>query len=239
MDLSLNKYYRMRTDSNPDVVGVTDNYQVEIVKSGFEDKELYERIRGFFNSKEYRSREDKKPEFEVEIQCVKARKKAKMTSVMSYTPGLRDCRFLISDDVRQCFERLNIQKHYLYRTNVLFKDQVLKYWMFHCPAQGYEVIDFKDCVFYTGSPLTGKKYYSVNDQVEYQERYIDKAVLLWEERIALNEKFDRSLDFFVTKLGGEFVSERLRSEFIKNGFTGANFIPAFGDDTNQVMIKIK
>jgi hypothetical protein len=48
-------------------------------------------------------------------------------------------------------------------------------------------------------------------------------------RLALNEKFDKTLDLFSLRIGGVFVSERLRDELLKCVFTGVDFTPAFAD----------
>jgi hypothetical protein len=158
------------------------------------------------------------------------KKKAKLTNVLSYEPYLLDCEFLIDEDVKMVLENFNIAEHYLYEARVCFKDQALKYWMFHIPHFEYDVIDFKRSVFYSG-PRTRKEYaqVNVNDLNEYQSVRNQKQGSLMPVRLALNEKFDKTLDLFSLRIGGVFVSERLRDELLKCVFTGVDFTPAFAD----------
>lgn len=237
----MDRYYRIGTTWEPSISGV-DGAQVVIMPEGFEDKELYEKIRDFFIGTttdkkpkfKYFLTSDKKPKFEIEFQCMKAKKKAKLTNVLSYEPFLWDCQFLIDEDVKNFLGAFNIAKHHLYEAKVFYKDQILKYWMFHIPYFDYDVIDFKGSVFYSG-PQTRKEYVQVSDLSEYKNTGHVMPL-----KIALNDYFDKSLDFFSIRVGAAvFVSERLRDEFLKRGFTGVEFTPAFSDLPNEITLIVK
>lgn len=239
----MNRYYQIHTTWEPGISGV-DGAQVVISPENLEDKAIYEKIDDFFNGvtadKEpkfkYFLTANKKPEFKVEFRCMKAKKKAKLTNVLSYEPLLWDCEFLIDEDVKGFFENFNSSEHYLYEARVCYKDQFLKYWMLHIPYFDYDVIDFKGSVFYRGS-WTSKEYVQVNSQDEYQNDRSPKQGSLMPERLALNEKFDKTLDFFALKVGSAvFVTERFRDEFLKHGFTGVDFTPAFADLPNKITL---
>jgi hypothetical protein len=116
----------------------------------------------------------------------------------------------------------------LYEAKVHYKDQLLEYWMVHLPFFDFDVIDFKESIFFTG-PLNGKEYVRVNSLSEYKN-----AGHMMPSKLVLNEKFDKSLDFFSLRTGGMFVSERLRDEFLKRCLTGVEFDPAFGEWANSI-----
>lgn len=231
----MSRYYDLSIESNPKITGVNDLAQVEISRSGFEEQQLYDRIFEFFNCDDYWHKADREPDFEIELQCVRALRHAKMTSFLSYRPHLLGCSFLVSDEVKKCLEKFNLQKHHLFKAKVFYKNQVLKYWIFHTQPLGYDVIDFKESLFFTGA-LTRKQYHSINDLSEYRE--LSKTAYLKPEKISLNENFDKSLDLFEIK-GGMFVSEELKNEFEKNCFSGVKLIAAFGDEIQQIKVETK
>lgn len=239
----MNRYYRINITWDPSISGV-DGAQVVIFPEGFEDKGMHEKICDFFNGEisdkdsrfKYFLTANKKPDFNVVFQCMQVKENANLTNVLSYEPLLSDCEFLIDEDVKEFLENFNISEHYLYEAKVCYMDMVFRYWMFHIPYLDYDVIDFNGSIFYSG-PRTCKEYVQVNSLEEYKNFRSQRRSNLTPEKLSLNEKFDKTLDFFSLRVGSAvFVSERLRDEFLMRGLTGVEFTPAFGHLPNEITL---
>jgi hypothetical protein len=78
----MNRYYRIKTTWEPSISGV-DGAQVVMTPKEFEDMAMYEKIRDFFNGvtadKEPKFKyfliANKKPDFKVEFQCMRMKKR--------------------------------------------------------------------------------------------------------------------------------------------------------------------
>ena len=233
----MSAYYTMRLKSDPKVTGVREGRQAVIPK--------IDSNRPFF---EYFSRYDyltyiqthQPPSVDLELHNVKAYKPSKMTSFLSFSPFFSpDCYFLVNDEVKQCFDQFNVQKHRFYKANVIHLDKPYTYWLFYMPSLGYEVIDFKKTVFYSGGTIIeNRKYHSADSIEKYRKIQNVDRILLSVEKISFNEIFDQSLDLFQAKLGGLFVSERFKSAILEAGFSNVNFFPAFGGDLRHVQVEV-
>lgn len=222
------KYHLMRLASEPRDIGVRNGiYQARIVKSCFKDKDLYDKIEAFFMSYDSWSRHGQVPDFDVDLQCVKLLKSAKVTSFLRYMHNMHDCPFLISREALQVFSKFNIQEHYLYRARVYAsKDELLDYQLFYCPTLGHDVIDYPKSVLY--NPVE-KTRVIVRSHSEYREQAERCSYLTRFEKIVLNERFDRQLDFFILWTTEMYVSERLCAAMTKRGLTGVYLEPAYGE----------
>jgi hypothetical protein len=93
--------------------------------------------------------------------------------------------------------------------------------LFYCAFQDWNVIDFQKSIFKSGGfgniPVTEHQF--KNEQEMWNFKGITNIKIL-----ALTEDFDSSLDFFHTRLGGLFVSERLKSALEGRGVTGVRVV---------------
>lgn len=82
------------------------------------------------------------------------------------------------------------------------------------------MIDFENTVFTSGgfgnNPKIDHKFSEENEMKKF-----DGIVKV--KTLTLSKSFDNSLDFFHTRLGGLFVSEKLKSALEAYGATGINF----------------
>lgn len=211
----MTKYFRLNRVSDPEIKGVTSGLaQVEL--NG--DNPTTRKLKDFFLGVGYWERGKTIPDFNIDNCTASFLPRAKLTDFLDFSPFLITCHFMISEDVLAVFKKLKIQKYVAYPVQIYKGKKPIaeKYYLFCCPLQGYDVINFQESVFYTGSEITGKKYVHYNNHVEYQsDNRITNA-----EKLVLNKNFDSTLDLFTTRIGGIFVSEALKDAIEIIGFTG-------------------
>lgn len=221
------RYYTLRLPSDPKVIGVDNGIaQVEIRGDKFSDQTMYDRIKEFFRVKNYWSRESFVPDFEIRFEYAESLKNAILTDFLSFSPYFIACPFMISQKVVNVFKEFNIQDHYLYPVALFKEDDLIDlYEMFYCPLLDYNIIDFSRSSFSTGSPLRGKKFHSFGSKDEFLD-FLHKDPFVDVEELALSESFDKELDFFVARIGGMFISERLKNAIEGAGLTGVAILEA-------------
>jgi hypothetical protein len=212
----MTKYFELNMVSDPEIKGVTSGLaQVELD----EDNPTTRKLKDFFLGVGYWERGKTIPDFDINNCTATLLPKAKLTDFLDFSPFLITCDFMISEDVLTVFRKLKIQQYVTYPVQIYKRKKkpiAEKYYLFCCPLQGYDVINFQESVFYTGSEITGKKYVHYNNHVEYQSDNRITNV----EKLVLNENFDSTLDLFTTRIGGIFVSEALKDAIEIIGFTG-------------------
>ncbi len=214
-------YYNIELEWNPKVIGVKNGvYQVELDEKRYDPKVLA-RLNSIFISNEFIA-EQKYPEIEFQLYFKKL-KSAKETSFMSFSPNLKHCLFLIHLNVLEAFKLFNIQRFKDYSTVISdFSSENVNnsYRLFYTVLQDWNVIDFERTIFISGAfgnnPRLEHSFSDENEMKKYNG--ITKV-----KTLALSKGFDTSLDFFHTRLGGIFVSERLKIELEKNNVTGVVF----------------
>lgn len=220
------KYYLIRSSSDPKVIGVKNGLaQVEFGEKENKHNLTYKKTLDFFSYAEYWRNDEVFPEFEVHLNA-SILKNAKLTSFIEYTPFLLSCPFLVHNDVVSIFSRFNIQRHRNYPVKIYDSKECInsEYKLFCCPYLGFDVINYSESIFYTGSDLLGKTYYTFNNEKEYRSfpNIINSEVL------KMNDNFDSSLDLFVGRIGGMHVSERLKNELQNNNVTGIKILDNIG-----------
>lgn len=226
----MKRYYLIRSSSDPKIIGVKNGIQqVEIYRQGFKDQSMYDLIMKYWGSFDSWDHKNDYHGSNVELQCVKPLKNAKMTSFLSYGPHLINCPFLISDDVKNVIEKFCMPEHYFYKANVSVKENYINYHLFSCPDLGYSVIDFKKTVFFTGNELLGKTYLSINEYSDFMKFYSETNKVPQMEKIYFNENFNPNFDFFILGNSINFISERLMLKIKECNFDGINILPAFGE----------
>lgn len=214
-------YYKIRLDWDPKVIGVKNGvYQVELDMKRY-DKMQFAKLQTFFIGGEL-STEQVYPDLDYKFNFKKL-KSAKETSFMRFTPFLNNCHFLVDINTLELFEKFNIQKYKAYEAliyNSSSENLNNNYRLFYSVIQGWNIIDFEKTVFTSGGfgnyPVSEHKFKDENEMRNFKG--ITNVKLL-----ALTKEFDISLDFFHTRLGGLFVSEKLKSELERNNVTGIKF----------------
>lgn len=214
-------YYNLRLDWDPKVIGVKNGiYQVELDEKAY-DKGTYVDLKSLFIGGEFTAKQEY-PDVNFKF-CFKKLKSAKKTDFISFTPTFNHGLFLVSEKVISVFKQFNVQPHKYFET-VIYDSPTenldSSYSLFYSVLQDWNVIDFNKTVFTSGgygnNPIIE---HSFTDENEMKKFYgITKAKIL-----ALSERFDSSLDFFLTRLGGLFVSEELKLELERNKLTGIKF----------------
>ncbi|MEQ8476341.1 DUF1629 domain-containing protein [Fulvivirga sp.] len=214
-------YYNLRLDWNPKVIGVKNGiYQIELDKGAY-SKKTYELIESFFitnSSEENRNITSQKVEF-----YFKKLKSAKKTNFISFSPNLNNCLFLVNNETRELFKNYKIQEHKFFQSRVYdsFEDNLDdSFQMFYSSAQNWAVIDFENSIFKSGG-------FGNNPEIEHSFRDENEMRsfngITQVKTLALSQNFDDSLDLFRTRVGGLFVSEKLKLAIEENEMTGVKF----------------
>lgn len=214
-------YYNIRLDWDPKVIGVKNGvYQLELDKKVY-DKTVYAQIESFFIGGELPTNQIY-PNLDYKFNFKKL-KSAKETNLMSFTPYLKNCHFLIDNNTLELLNLFNIQRYKAYEA--LIYDSPIEnlnnnYWLFYSVLQDWNVIDFEKSLFISGGFGNNPKIeHKFNDENE-MKKFNGVAKV---KKLALSKSFDTSLDFFHTRLGGLFVSENLKFAIEENRVTGIRF----------------
>ncbi|HEY0656565.1 MAG TPA: hypothetical protein VGD65_25705 [Chryseosolibacter sp.] len=215
-------YYNVRLDWDPKIIGVKNGiYQVELDKSVY-DKNSYAKLDSLFISNEFNANQVY-PEIDF-IFYFKKLKSAKKTDFISFSPNLNHCQFLVQKDILELLRKFNIQRHKDYQS-VIYDSQTEhvdnNYRLFYTVLQDWNVIDFENTIFTSGG-------FGNNLKVEHKftdenEMKMFKGITKV-KTLVLSKAFDSSLDFFLTRLGGLFVSEKLKLALEEKDVTGIKLI---------------
>jgi len=214
-------YYNIRLDWDPKVIGVKNGvYQVELDKKAY-NKKVYTQLDSLFISGEFNANQVY-PEIDFEF-CFKKLKSAKKTSFISFTPYLKHCHFLVQNNIIELFNSFNIQRYKLFDAVIYdlpTENKDDSYRLFYSVLQDWDVINIDKTVFTSGGFGNNPKieHSFINENEMYKFKGITKV-----KTLALTKSFDNSLDFFHTRIGGLFVSEKLKLALEKNGVTGIKF----------------
>lgn len=214
-------FYNIELASDPKIIGVKNGiYQVILDQKAY-DKKVYNELESLFIKNDFTAKQEY-PEVNFRFYF-KELKSTKKTNFMRFSPFIKHARFLINKDVVNIFKKFNIQRYKLFETVIYDSSgehQDNSYSLFYSVLLDWEIIDFTKTVFVSGG--FGKNpiiEHSFADEVEMKNfKGITNVKIL-----SLSKKFDCSLDFFHTRLGGLFVSERLKLELERNNMTGINF----------------
>lgn len=214
-------YYNLRLDWDPKVIGVKNGiYQVELDEKAYDNK-TYNVLKSLFISGEFTAKQEY-PEVNFKF-CFKKLKSAKKTDFMSFTPNFNHGLFLVNEKVISVFKQFKTQQHKYFETVIYdapAENLDDSYSLFYSVLQDWNVIDFDKTVFTSGgfgkNPIIEHSFTNENEMRRFNG--IAKVKIL-----ALSKRFDSSLDFFLTRLGGLFVSEELKLELERNNVSGIKF----------------
>ena len=210
-------YYNIKTSWDPKIIGVKNGiYQVELLEKKY-TKEYLVQFNKYFHSELLL--DNSLPPFDIVFHFQKL-KLARLTDVISFSPYLNYCHFILNDKAIRCLERFNVQNYHLLPVVIYDehgKETDTNYKMFFCKLMDWNIIDFKNTVFSTGGYGNFEiQYHTFINYEDYKKfNKITKVT-----KLGLNKEFDNSLDFFCTRLGGIFISNALKNEFLENNITG-------------------
>ena len=214
-------FYNIRLDWDPKVIGVKNGvYQVELDKNAY-DKNSYALLDSLFISNAFNVSQAN-PELNLKFYFKKL-KSAKTTSFMSFSPSLNHCHFLVQKNILELFKLFNVQ-HYRDFDAVIYDSPTENinnsFRLFYLVLQDWDVIDFKNTCFTSGgfgnSPKIEHTFADENELKAFSK--IAKV-----KTLALSKNFNSSLDLFLTRLGGIFVSEKLKLAIEEHNASGIKF----------------
>lgn len=234
------KYHLLRRDSDPKVLGVNNGIkQAEIKRSGFLNPDKFDVLKDALGTNNYWLIKDSIHELEFELECVELLPKAKLTSFLQFGPALINCPFLIAENIANIFSRHRMCEYGLFPATVVTNADKHTYFLPHYPRQPDSIIDFTRSTFATGIPGINRNYHTFASEDE-KNVFQKHNVLLDAEEIYLKDDFDQEMDFFVMKDSQIVVSDRLKDDLEKSGFTsGIKLLPAYGENVSWTKIRTR
>jgi hypothetical protein len=223
------KFYILRSNSDPDVLGVSNGIkQADIVSSGFQDTCAYEKAISILGTNSYFDHVNEIESLDFNLQCVQLLPDANLTSFLLFGPHLINCPYLISQSVKDLLSSFNFNGVKLWPASVKHGIKIHDYYLMHVANLPDASIDFSRSIFYSGNALLGKKAHKFKNETE-KKIFTDKNYFLEFDTIFMNEKFDHSLDFFQLSNTEIIISSKLKEAMETENFSGIRFLPAYGE----------
>jgi hypothetical protein len=210
------KYIKLRLNWNPKIIGVKNGVQqVEIKDNGFLDEIYFKKIYDFLKNPKFSN-----PEFEIKLEGIAPLKGMKLTDVLSYGPYFFNVPFIVSEKVKNIFDKFILPEHYYFPVSFLPSIAVnTQYYLFYVKMYGYEIVNEKECLFFNGSKLSGKEYIKFDNVKENLSNFVGTEVLTF------NNKLPLKIDFFKQGLSsGILISVSLWQALENANATGFLFI---------------
>lgn len=214
-------YYNIELAWEPQIIGVKNGvYQVELDKRSY-DKKTFAKIESLFINNEFTVNQ-MYPDLDFSFNFKKL-KSAKKTTFMSFSPYLNHCHFLVHKNILDLLLKFNIQKYKTFKS-VIYDSPTENldnnYELFNLVLNNWNLIDFDNTVFTSGgfgnNPKIEHKFSDENELKTFKGIARVKT-------LAMSKDFDTTLDLFLTRLGGLFVSEKLKLVLEENNATGIKF----------------
>ena len=142
---------------------------------------------------------------------------------MSFTPYIKHGHFLVHKKTLEIIKTFNIQQYKCFEAVIYDSPNENldnNYLLFYSVSKDWEVIDFENSVFTSGG-------FGNNPKIEH--KFLDESEMrrfngiVKVKTLALSKSFDTSLDFFHARLGGLFVSKKLKLALEENSAKGIKF----------------
>ncbi|MBT1706558.1 hypothetical protein [Chryseosolibacter indicus] len=215
------RYYKIGKAWEPEIIGVKDGLaQADLIEEKTDD---YREIKDFFYGQTYWDRKDFLPTKEFIFKYIKLRKNAKVTDLLSFAPHLLGIDFVLSSKVKRLLNGLDLNNNHFFATNLFdFNGHVIheQYFVLYTIYFGFETVNFKKSVFFSGDDQLGHKQYHNFETWRNWEDYWDRPdhEFVKAEKIVIAEKHPG--DYIKTRLGGPFISERLLDRWTSFGISG-------------------
>jgi hypothetical protein len=229
-------YHNFKLELDPKIIGVRDGMtQADIYPKGFVDQARYRDMETFLGYENYWRRERHEPPLSHDlprsfvIEYAQLRRHAKLTDFLDFGAPFTACPFMLSAQAREVFNNASIQHHYYLSSCIYDQQKALvteEYQLMYCPFLGYEMIDFGNSRFRTNRSLPAAphwEYHTFADLTEYEAHNNSRRKMAEVASLVMSDTFDAGLDFFQCKIGGMFMSERLRNAVEAAGLTGVYF----------------
>jgi hypothetical protein len=225
----MKNYFQIRRSSDPKVIGMKDgSSQAKIDRAGFQSKEKYDEFYNYFFNRKINPFWEifgRIPAFEVDLECVRLNKRAKLTDFLSYYPEIFGGNYLINIKIIEILNCFNLPNIKLFDVKLFDDDRIrTDYKLLFVEVLDYDVIDFKKTIFFKGSSIAGKSFFEINDKNEFEK--LKDVSSFQVEKLVLTNKFITGLDFFLSKITDPqiFVSERLKKAFEDANVTGVKIV---------------
>ncbi len=195
----MNNYFQIRRSSDPKVIGMKDgSSQAKIDRAGFQSKEKYDEFYNYFFNRKINPFWEifgRIPAFEVDLECVRLNKRAKLTDFLSYYPEIFGGNYLINIRIIEILNFFNLPNIKLFDVKLFDDDRIrTDYKLLFVEVLDYDVIDFKKTIFFKGSSIAGKSFFEINDKNEFEK--LKDVSSFQVEKLVLTNKFITGLDFF-------------------------------------------
>ena len=233
----MHKYYILQNLCEPEDIGLkTGEDQVEILRHGFDNPKYYDLLMERLGPN-YWEFEQQNWSTEFKVQYAKLREKAFLTDVLSFSPFLVCCQFMISARLKLIFEEFTLCQHMFIPTTVYRDQEPHHYYLLKLSNSSYDIIEFSKSIFSVKTrgfnvetETFNRKFFSflsAEEMLECEKNYHRFDA----ETLCFNEKFDRKLDLFTLYNGKIIISERLYERLVSENISGLGILPAFGDVT--------
>lgn len=219
------KYCKVRGVSDPAIVGVRDGmYQAEIQRDKYTVKDDYDTLMELYDWKTY-WKNDRFPTRQLTVEYCEMRRHARLTDFLYFHPYLIGCHFMISEKALKVLTAFELPEHRFFPVKVYNQQNELvddRYHVLCTYVYDFDIIDFSNTSFYTGSAILGKKPAEINTLDEYMAvSKLDPFVGI--EKGQLTSIIPPNLDLFDSKITGLFVSERLKEKIESERLSGISF----------------
>ena len=140
--------------------------------------------------------------------------------------------FLISEKLKNLFEKFHLPTHRFYLARVKYKNQFYNYYWMHIICDLTSAVDYKNSkffIYYNYAHNLG--YIDTISKIELKQKEKKlkienpgKTIAIWAETISLNQSFNKTLDLF--EIGqfdsNYYISKQLRENIIKKNITGVD-----------------
>lgn len=220
----MNHYYTLDFSYDPLVTGINDGSPQAEVPIKFRKKNFNEIIDFFCNNDPAIawSNIGAFPPFEVDLEYIKLKKKAKLTDFLDVSPIISRT-FLVSDRTIRLLQSFELPAYRVYKARLYNYSgiEIPGYHFLYIPALSYDVINFNQTIFYTGT-IKNKRFFNIACPEEFEK--LKEKEIFDVELLAFNEKFNKNLDFFCPRptISQYYISNRLREAFQDHQLSGVD-----------------
>lgn len=216
------KYYIFKTAVNNLETGSVYP-QIQKMSPGYNYKAPYS---VYALSKEYQHL----PDFIPDLDYFELAGKAKLSDLLSTAMAYGG--FLISEKLKNVFEKFTLPMHRFYSARVKYKNQFYNYYWMHIICDLTNAVDYKNSKFFIYHNYAHNLgYIDISSKAELEEKQKKlkadnpgKTITIWVEKIIFNNAFNEKIDLF--KIGqfdsNYYISEQLKKAIIGASITGVN-----------------
>jgi len=210
------KYFKLDFSLDKREIG---NYpQIQNFKKGFDDdkKESCSQIARYYFGK--------KPDLEIDFDCLELAKKARLTDYVSSSYLNSLTGLLVSDNLFSFFSGLRLVSYISYKAPIYQKGNLLSadYRWIHFIEKYSEMINYPESDFFLDHPEARFKKLLIRSFAEYKIEEDKTQFAINSKRLVLKKEHADKFD--VLRIGvvknETYVTEIVKNEMINKGFTG-------------------